>query len=238
MKNKSHVLRMKQKGWGVFILLFFAAAFAVQAPLQASATKTRHQVEYIHERLTVDVDNVALGSVLAAIREKTGIEYVLNREHSEGLISVRFESLPLAEGLKRILSHFNHVLLFGPDNKRIKVIILGYAESNNSLRPHGVAETTGVQRVVSPSSAEAKDMLVTSSSGGMNIHQFAGEGMVPIHSLEKTLIQNASAEDMFVTPPTETMVVTPASVEMIVMPPSVEMVIVPPSPEAMASLGN
>src|SRR5512139_3116479 len=148
---------MEQKGWGRFILLFLASAFAIQAPLQASATKTSCRVEYIHERLTVNADNVALSAVLAAIQKKTGIEYVLNREHSEGLISIRFESLPMVEGLKKILSHFNYALLLDPSNKPMKVVILGYAKLDRSPPLRELTATAGVQRVVSPSLEEAQN---------------------------------------------------------------------------------
>jgi hypothetical protein len=204
--------------------------FAIQSLVQASEPKTSRQVEYINERLTINVDNRALGSVLAAIQEKTGIEFVLTQEQSEIPISIRVESLPLTEGLGRILSQFNHALLLGPCNKPVKVVILGDAMPNRSARLSEGTVSPGVQRVISASSAEAKDiqpirkeeMVLTSSSGGMDIHQSAGEGMISTHSLEAMVTKPISLEEMIVTPSTETMVVGPSSVEMIVTPPSAE----------------
>lgn len=80
MKNRYRYTLIKLKGWSLLMLLSLVATFPVQSLLQASVSKTSCQVEYINERLMVDVDNVALGPVLAAIREKTGIEYVLRSQ--------------------------------------------------------------------------------------------------------------------------------------------------------------
>ena len=212
MKHRCQV-PLKPIGWGWLILLFFVAIFAVQLPLQASASKTSYQVEYINDRLTIHVNNVALGPVLAKIKEKTGVEFVVGQEQSGKLISCQLESLPLVEGLKRMLSQFNHAFLFGPDNKPAKVVIIGYANLDSSPRPSEGTETPSVQRVISPSSAETKDIKpdikegrgVTSSSEIRHTNQFAVEDMISTHSLETMAIKPAlvSVEDMIVPTPTE-----------------------------------
>jgi hypothetical protein len=218
-------------------------------------SKTNCQVEYIHERLRVNVDNVALGLLLAKIQEKTGVEFVVGQEQSGELISCQLESLPMVEGLKKILSHFNHAILFGPDNKPMKVVILGYHMSDSSPRPREVAETLSVQRVISPSSVETKDiqpatkegMGVTSSSEIRNISQPAGEGTISPHFIETAGIKPASVEDMVATPSTETMVIAQPMSDMIVIPSSVtiepmainptsvEDMIIPTPPEVITS---
>jgi hypothetical protein len=208
-----HLTTLKLKEWGWLILLLFVAIFAVQSPLQASASKTSYQVEYINDRLTIHVNNVALGPVLAKIKEKTGVEFVVGQEQSGKLISCQLESLPLVEGLKRMLRQFNHALLFGPDNKPTKVVILGYANLDSFPRPSEGTETPSVQRVISPSSAETKDIKpdtkegrgVTSSSEIRHINQPAVEDMISTHSLETMATKPAlvSVVDMIVPTPTE-----------------------------------
>jgi hypothetical protein len=177
---------------------------------------------------------MALGTVLAAIREKTGIEFEVSRGQSEKVISIRFESLPLFDGLKRILSHLNHALLFDLDNKLVKVIILDYATADSSPRLREAADALSIQRVFSSSSVEAEDTksvavqerVVTSSSKVTNITQPVGEETSSSRLLETMDTNPASVEDMVVTPPTETMIIHPpqtAEEDMIVIPPNGEM---------------
>jgi len=195
-------LKLRGRGW--LILLFFAVILAVQSPLQVSESKKNCEVEYINERLTVNVDNVALGSVLAAIREKTGVEFVLSQEESERLISIRFESFPLVEGLRRILNPFNFALLLDPGNKPMKVVILGYAKLDSSPPLRELTATARVQRVISPSSEETSNvqpateerMVISFPSRGMNISQPAGEDQISTHSIEKMVTKPSSVEDL------------------------------------------
>jgi len=230
VKDRNRVALTKLKGWILRILVPFIALFAIQSVVQASEPMTIYLVEYIDDRLTVNVDNRALGSLLAAIQEKTGIEFVLSQEQSERLISIRFGSLPLVEGLTRVLSQFNHALLLGPSNKPVKVFVLSDDMSNSSARLSEGTEFSGFPWMISPPSVKTEDIKpaanegggLTSSSGGMDIHQSAGEGMVPTSSLEGMVTKPFALGEMVVTPSAETMVVGPASEKMIVTPPSAE----------------
>jgi len=224
MKDRFRYKLVRLKGWGGLILLILLVTFSAQQRLHALGPKGNFQIEYVKDSLTINVENISLGSILKIIREKTGIEFVVDLEQSEKLISIRLGPLPLAEAVNRILSHFNYAFFFGSENKLMKVVILGYASSDSSPRPREVTGAPGAQRVISPSSAETKDIKpatdlgrdFTSSSAIMDIKTPTGEGMIPAPSLEK-------------------MVIKPASVEMIVMPPAVEMVVMSPTDEAMAS---
>jgi hypothetical protein len=103
--------------------------------------------------------------------------------------------------------------LLGCNNEAKKVVILGYANLDNSPRANEGAETPSVQRVISPSSAETKDIKpdnkegrgVTSSSKIRHINKPAVEDMISTHSLETMAIKPAlmSVEDMIVQTPTE-----------------------------------
>jgi hypothetical protein len=225
MKERIRVsLKLKRYGWLTF--LFFVMTFAIQSPLQASASNTICQVEYINDRLTISVDHVALGLVLEAIREKTGVEFVLSQELSEVPISIQLGPLPVAEGLKRILGHFNHAFILGADQKLIKIIILGYAKLNNFPWPREAAETPSVRRVISPSSTETKDIKQPTKEGsGVTF----GEGVITKLSPEMTFRERSSGEEMVVTPSTETMVIHPPPIDMNIKPSFETMVIKPAS---------
>jgi hypothetical protein len=227
---------LKSTGWGWLTLLFLVVTFALQLPLQVSASNTSCQVDYINKRLTVKVDNVALGTVLAAIREKTGIEFVLSQEISEVPISIQLGPLAVVEGLKRILSHSNHAFIFGTNNKLIKVVILNYSTLNSSPRTLEGAETPSAQRVISPFPAEIQDTkptakdgrIVPSSSEIMNINQPIAKDMIPTPSSEKMVTKLSSGEDMIVRLSSEAIAIRPTVV-------LVEDMMIPTPPDVIAS---
>jgi hypothetical protein len=226
---------LKPNGWGWLIHLFFVIILIVQLPLQASATKDSYQVEYINKRLAVKVDNIPLGSVLTKIKEKTGVEFVVNQEQSGKLISCQQESLPLVEGLKRLLRQFNHAMFFGPDNKPIKVIILGYTNGDIFPRSSEGTETPSVQRDTPPLTKEIQDTkptdiddrIVGSSSELTKIIQPAGEDIISTPSSETKVTKFSSVEEMIVRPPSETMAIRPTPV-------SVEDMMIPTPPDVIA----
>jgi hypothetical protein len=229
MKHRYQV-PVKLKRWGWLILLFLVVTFAVQLPIQVSASKSSCQVEYIRDRLTIKVDNAALGAVLAAIREKTGIEFVLSQELSEVPISIQLGPLPVVEGLKRILSHSNHAFIFGTNNKLVKIVILNYTKLDSSPRPREVTETPSVPRGITPSSAETKVIKPATKEGSAIT---SGEDMTSQPSPETTVIEPSSAEGMIVTPSTLAMVIHPPPIDMIITPSSETMVVKPASAEGM-----
>jgi hypothetical protein len=229
---------MNSKGWSWLILLFLLAMFAVQSPLQASPSKTIYQVKYLNKKLTINVNNIALGALLAKIRGKTGIEFVVGKELSEIPISIQFGPLPVVEALKRILRRSNYAFILGANQKLIKVIILDYAKLDNTPHSSEVIEAPGVQRVILPYSEETRNIkavtkegrVVTSYSEIMEIKQPAGEDMISTHPLETMFIRPPIGGDMVITPSSEilkTMIIKPASV-------SVEDMIVSTPPEVIA----
>jgi hypothetical protein len=211
------------------------AAFGPTLPFETSASKTSFQVEYINDRLMIDVDKVGLGRVLEAIREKTGVEFVLSQGLSEVPISIQLGPLPVVESLERILCHSNHAFILGADQRLVKVVILDYSKSDSSPRPREVAETPSVRRGMSPSLAETKDITQpTPEDSGVR----SGGGVISSPSAEMMARERSAGEEMVVTPPTENMAIHPASMDMVVTPSletmvvkpaSVEMIVTPPT---------
>jgi hypothetical protein len=63
------------------------------------------------------------------LREKTGIEFILDKDESETTIPVSFKSLPIDIALERILFRLNHAYYFNAAGQIHKVIIVGAGKS-------------------------------------------------------------------------------------------------------------
>jgi hypothetical protein len=251
MKNMNRSFAVIMCRLGLRILLPLVVAVAVQPALLASETNTGCSVEYVDGRLTVEADKVSLGLLLAQIREKTGVEFVLSGEQSEKTVSVRLGPLPLAEGLEKMLSHFNHALLLGPSNEPVKVFILGYATAGRPSEYQGGTGALGGHTPISPSVAKTEEMKPAPAlpPGPADINQTSGKSTPPEPLTEKVDTKPPHTEEMPITPSSEIMVihpatggemvVTPSSETMVIRPaPADQMVITPPTPETNSLIEN
>jgi hypothetical protein len=240
------------------ILLSLVVAATVQPALFASETNTGCSVEYVDGKLIVESNNMPLGLLLAQIRDKTGVEFVLSQEQSEKPISIRLGPLPLAEGLEKVLNHFNHALLLGPSNEPVKVFILGYAPAGTGSpypRGAGASVTSGVpgmpgeQATIAPSPIKTEEtMPVSPTAATADIDKIPEKETVPKIPQQKSdpippstaeMPVAPSSETMVIHPPTVDMVVTPSSETMVIRPaPGDQMVITPPTPETNTLIEN
>jgi hypothetical protein len=113
-------IREKTLLWAALLFLFSSPTGALPATFSPVC-----QITYSGSSLSLHAENVSLVSVLSQIQEKTGIQFQMQKDVSDINISVRFDSLSLEAGIKRILSQTNHVLLLTPDGDIQEVIVLG-----------------------------------------------------------------------------------------------------------------
>ena len=92
-------------------------------------------------RLSVHAEGIALGELLIAIEEKTGINFRFDELMTEKKVFVDFEGLPLSEGIKKIIFPLNCAAIYDDTGKLRKVIILG--RRKGSGMPGPLEETTG-----------------------------------------------------------------------------------------------
>jgi len=179
-----------------FIILF--SMFLV--PFAFGANNT-NQIKFLDNKLSVNIENVSLGSVISEIHAKTGIEFLLNEEEAGRTVSVSFQPLPLEKALKRILSHTNHSIIFTAKSDIRKVIIVG---SSNV-----------------PSGLQANQSNISSSSHIAVFTPPIGDMKVTPPPETDAMIRTPSTKDMKITPPPveEAMVLTPPSGGMKVTPP-------------------
>ncbi len=190
----------------IFILFIFITIFFISTSTKASRTEVGFQIDYKKDDLTINVKDVALGSLLNILREKTGIEFSGISEFAQVPVSLNIGPIPLIEGLRRVLNHFNHAILVDSNNKPIKVVILGYAGPENLPISRDIP---GVQ--------SEQTSIPSSRREGMGIRQSIREtrrptSFRPLPSSE--VIPFKKEKDMAKEPPSlETMVIKPSAGE-------------------------
>jgi len=117
------------------------------------------KVEFLGNKLTVDVDNAPLGALLIKIQEKTGVRFTLNEGESKKIVSLAFQGLPLDTAIRRILRTSNYAMVFRPDGALEKVIVTGQGSKRWSLADNEMYEAPGTLRPVAKASGsqEAKN---------------------------------------------------------------------------------
>jgi hypothetical protein len=201
MKNKFQDTSPRLKSIDGLVIILFSVIVLLpgQSSLHALEAKTNCQVEYVRDRLMINAHNVALGQLLGIIREKTGIEFVIGAEQSEKSISIQLGALSPTEGLKKMLSNFNHALLFSPDNKLIKVIILDDIGSDNPPKAWDRDDHSIKSTVNQPS----QSLIPEPFSRIMAVEPPPKEGMVVTYSRERMVVEPPSGEGMIVPGDTE-----------------------------------
>jgi hypothetical protein len=76
------------------------------------------------ERLSVQAGNQSIGAVLKDIQSRTGIAVTSYDPLSEP-VARGFDRLPLAVGLKKLLSQHNHMIIEGSKQRPLRVYVLG-----------------------------------------------------------------------------------------------------------------
>ena len=117
-----------------FVQLFLVVVLiCMHAEIAFPEEGKNDRIQILNGSVSVNVKDVTLASILARIREKTAIEFILDEDESERNISVGFQSLPIDIALERILFRLNHGFYFNADGQIHKVIIVGAGKSSVAL---------------------------------------------------------------------------------------------------------
>jgi hypothetical protein len=81
-------------------------------------------VQWSGERLSVQAGNQSIGAVLKDIQRRTGIA-VTSYDTLSAPVARGFDRLPLAVGLKKLLSQHNHMIIEGSKRTPLRVYVLG-----------------------------------------------------------------------------------------------------------------
>lgn len=83
------------------------------------------KLEFSNNEVAADIQDAPLIEILEEIQEKEGIEFLLDKGEFDRAITVKFGFLPLEEAIARIVGVLNHAIMFGADDKILKVTIIG-----------------------------------------------------------------------------------------------------------------
>lgn len=91
----------------------------------ASSGKEEIDMEFKGKVMSAELEGVSLRLVLEKLGKEKGIWFRGDESVLDEEVSIRFMDLPLHEGLRRILSNINHVLVFDEGKGLVGLFIIG-----------------------------------------------------------------------------------------------------------------
>ncbi len=104
------------------------------------------QLEVKENKITVNIKDVPLHTLLNAIREKRGVWFEGDKDLLARKVSVKFEDLPLIEGIKRILYPLSYAMIFDSKGSLRGLYIV---ESDESVIKTDIANKPVTKQVLS-----------------------------------------------------------------------------------------
>jgi hypothetical protein len=197
---------------GLTIFWILGMAMVWETPSRAADSEGRCRVEWVREKLTIQAEGASLGEVLAAIQEKTGVQFWTGQVDLGRSVSVRVSGVPMMDALKGLLRYHNYSFFLKEDGRLVKVAILKEGESQESLArlpvsgpgeepPPTHAETAVTERVwiagmVVDPPPRGGVMVITQPTEAMVIEPPGGEGMVVTPGGEEMVIQKPPSRGM------------------------------------------
>ncbi len=93
----------------IFIILFMTCQLTKANPIKNTYQSPFIKIE--NGFITADIQNIPIQEILRDISSKTDIDIYISKD-IDNLISVKFDVLPLEEGLKRIFRPLDHAMVF------------------------------------------------------------------------------------------------------------------------------
>jgi len=125
----------------IFAVCCIFIFFCLGSFCSISSGKEEIDVKVKGQMMSAELQGVSLRLVLEKLEREKGIWFKGDESVLEEKVSIRFEDLPLQEGLRRILSDINHVLVFDGDNGVVGLFILGKKDRGNSVARDGAVAT-------------------------------------------------------------------------------------------------
>ena len=134
---------MNKLNYVLFIVLFVFSSQPGFADENINQHKKKNtdleQFTVEQNRVTGDIDNLPLGTVLEKFQERTGLKYKMPEDMKSHLVSVNVNHLDIETALKRILSPYNHVLSKDEEDDNYLVSIIGHKLPVSETEPFDTA---------------------------------------------------------------------------------------------------
>ena len=111
----------------ITIMLIFSISQAL-----SSESNTVCGIKFINGRLSINVENMALDTVVKELHKETGIEFVLSKDCADTKISAKLQALPLKKVLSRLLTKLSYAII-ETDERIERVIISNNSTLNNTI---------------------------------------------------------------------------------------------------------
>ncbi len=164
----------------------FLSVIAVLIIFPINAFGEKNHLQYTDETISADLKDVPVKNIFDELNKEKGIWCEGETQLLKKNISLKFDDLPLAEGIKRMLKSFNYALIYNKSGELNGVVII-----DGSSIKSAVAES--VDRPLSP--APQKDETIMPPLGdntlpplGENITPPMPKGPVPVISKDDVIL--------------------------------------------------
>jgi hypothetical protein len=130
--GQKSMFKINNSGKTCFIIIFCFFCSVASASSGSSAI----DVKFEGSTISAVLEDAPLGQILKMVVREKGIWLNWKQSLYDERISIRFNDIPLAEGLSRILSNINYAFIFNKDKHLVGLIILGKKGSDASFT-HG-----------------------------------------------------------------------------------------------------
>ena len=202
------------------LLVFLMIIIFVPFEMPAFGAIRDWQIEFSDNELAVDIENAPLGVILEEIHKRAEVEFILNKDQSERVITVKFGFLPLERALARILRNLSYAILFGEDDKILRITVIG----TNKTSP------TEYHEPFADDQFQERDLITE------NLSEVKTEDQPNAEDQEIIVEPMRNASEMPIEPPSskEMQISSPSDADIIVIdPPSQEEMEITPSPTTM-----
>ena len=124
----------------IIIATLCAACFLMLNTAQAG---TGADVNYSNGLLSVKAVKTPLLPVLESIGKAAGVEILVSQDLKPGDISIEFVDEPIEKGLKRLLTSFNHVIIYEKKEEGVRATVLKVYPKGESTGPLVALKTQG-----------------------------------------------------------------------------------------------
>jgi hypothetical protein len=168
-----------------FTPLFRVIAIAVLlccstgVPVSAQGTGAP-DVQIKDKALSVNLKDVPLRSVVDSLKEKGNISFTADQALLDEKVSVQFKGLSLEDGIKRILSQMNYVLIFGKEGQVSGVRVLGKKSAVSGSDRSAPVQQTSVQETGKTNRASTAEANKGDSSPPIGSSAFRPSPKAPV----------------------------------------------------------